>query len=132
MYLFLILSFILIFTLCLLFIIIKNLNNRVNKFTLYVGLNDKDTKKQKFTQKISKDKINKIFAKYGIQGATYFSGEGLYTYDNTQVAEKEKSFKIEILFVKKKQVLNAINAIKTELNQESVAMVQEKIKSSLV
>lgn len=130
---YLFLSFILILCLLLILLIkIKVLNNKVNKFTLYVGLNDKDTKKQKFTQKISKDKINKIFAKYGIQGATYFSGEGLYTYDNTQVAEKEKSFKIEILFVKKKQVLNAINAIKTELNQESVAMVQEKIKSSLV
>lgn len=100
------------------------------KFTLYVGLNDKDSKKQEYTTEKAKDIITTIFAENDITGATFINAEGLYQYINGE-KEKENSFKIELLFVSKKQVKNAVNKIKSVLNQESVAVSTEKMNSKL-
>lgn len=105
---------------------------KVNKFTLYVGLNDKNTRVQEFSIEEAKNIISKEFAENEIEGATFLGAEGIYTYKSDNTTEKENSFKIEILFASKKQVENAVAGIKTKLNQESVAVVEEKIVSSLI
>lgn len=107
------------------------LGSKVNKYTLYVGLNDKDVRKQKVSTSDAKQIITQTLAQNGIDGATFLGAEGIYTYA-TGETESENSFKIEILFAKDKQIKSAIKEIKEKLNQESVALVKEKIQSSLI
>ena len=57
---------------------------------------------------------------------------GLYKAVKSFDTEKENSFKIEILFASQKQIQNAVNTIKQKLNQESIAVVKEKVASSLI
>lgn len=104
---------------------------KVNKFTLYVGLNDKDSKKQEVTADEAKKIIRDIFANNEIDGATFLNTQGIYKYVTGEV-ETENSFKIEVLFATKKQIRNAVAEIKQQLNQETVAVVHEKIRSSLI
>lgn len=113
---------------------IKNLigANKISKFTLYVGLNDKDSRKQEITTQKAKNIISKTLADNGIEGATFLGAEGIYTYIIDNKTEKENSFKIEILFASQKQIQNAVNTIKQKLNQESIAVVKEKVASSLI
>lgn len=106
-------------------------SKKVNKFTLYVGLNDKNTKTQKIGTAQAQETIGKIFQKYGINGATFIGANGLYTYENTNTMELENSFKIEVLFANHKQIKKSIENIKKELNQESVAVARERIVSNL-
>ena len=68
---------------------------------------------------------------YGIEGATFLGAEGIYTYITDNKTEKENSFKIEILFANQKQIQNAVDTIKQKLNQETIAVVKEKVASSL-
>lgn len=105
---------------------------KINKFTLYVGLNDKDTRKQEIDTEVAQDKISKILANYGIEGATFLGAKGLYTYITDNKTEQENTFKIEVLFAKRKQIEKAVAEIKKSLNQETVAVSQEKIISSLI
>ena len=104
---------------------------KINKFTLYVGLNDKDTRQQEIATGIAQDKISKILAEYGIEGATFLGAKGIYTYITDNKTEQENTFKIEILFASVKQIKKAIEKIKKELNQETIAKVQEKVSRGL-
>ena len=106
--------------------------NKINKFTLYVGLNDKDTRKQEIKTTNAKNLISKIFAENEIEGATFLGAEGIYTYKEDNKTETENSFKIEVLFATDNQIKKAVEKIKIKLNQESVAVVKEKIASSLM
>ena len=65
-------------------------------------------------------------------GATFLGAQGIYTYATDKSTEKENSFKIEVLFASKKQILSAVDGIKLKLNQETVAVAQEKLRSSLI
>lgn len=105
---------------------------KINKFTLYVGLNDQTTRKQEVTTEKAKRIISRILANNNIEGATFLKAEGLYTYIVDNKTEKENTFKIEILFANKKQIKNAIAQIKKALNQETIAVSQEKIASALI
>lgn len=53
---------------------IKNIfgANKINKFTLYVGLNDKDSRKQQYTTEKAKDIISKILAENEIERSNIF------------------------------------------------------------
>lgn len=106
--------------------------NKISKYTLYVGLNDKDSRTQKVSQIQAKKLISRILADNEIEGATFLKAEGLYTYITDHKTEKENTFKIEILFATDTQIKNAIAQIKQILNQETVAMVKEKVNSSLI
>ena len=53
---------------------------KINKFTLYVGLNDQTTRKQEVTAEKAKRIISRILANNNIEGATFLKAEGLYTY----------------------------------------------------
>ena len=109
--------------------------NTIEKITLYMGLNDKDTKQQKFTKVESYKLLESILKIKGID-ATVSEATGLYTHDDGTLVIEE-SMRIEILFFQKSKtnktrVLDLIATLKKAFNQESIAMQQESINSQLV
>lgn len=101
----------------------------MKKFVMYVGLNDKDTKKQEISTEKSIDIICKALAKQGITDLTMQQGIGIYTHqDGTKTTET--SLIVTMLFVERVQVINAISDIKTILNQECVALETVQVKES--
>lgn len=102
----------------------------MNKFILYLGLNDKD-KKIQLINTIEAYKIcNNILMHY-TNGATIFEASGIYKHDNGEFTI-EKTLRIELLFVDKKTVVSIVNDLKKAFNQESVAIQEQKIDSELL
>lgn len=96
-----------------------------NKFTLFVGLNDKDTKVQKYTTTEAYKIVENIC--YNVcGGATISEALGIYTHDDGAKI-RENSLRVEILYSTKEKVLEVINLVKVALNQESVMMTEEVI-----
>lgn len=101
----------------------------MEKINLYVGLNDKDTKKQEVTTQKAIDMVCNALLKQGITDLTLQQGMGIYTHeDGTRTVET--SLIITLLFIEKVQVLNAVSDIKTLLNQEAVVIEEVQVKSS--
>lgn len=101
----------------------------IEKFTLYVGLNDKDSKVQEVSTLEAYKIINKLLLSY-TDGATIFEADGIYKHeDGTFVIEK--TLRIELLFVEKSTVKKIVEEIKRLLNQESVAVQREVVESEL-
>jgi hypothetical protein len=98
----------------------------LTKHVLYVGLNDKDTKKQLVTTPKAKDIVNSVCGDCSIQEIT-----GYYTHDNGEKV-KENTLKVELLFKEDKQVLTYCQDLKRLLNQESIALNIETVNSRLV
>ena len=102
----------------------------MKKINLYIGLNDKDSKKQE----ISTVEAFKIVQKTAINlfgGGTIYEVMGFYTHDDGTLIE-ERSLKLEIVDVENKKVLEFINVIKTVLNQESILKTEQNIESCYV
>ena len=103
---------------------------KITRWTLSVGLNDKDAKKQLMTDDEALAIINQAMYNVGVDGNIQVSF-GIYTHDDgTKVFEK--SFNIEILFSSDAKVLELIQVLTVKLNQESIVMKKDKIKSKLV
>lgn len=101
----------------------------MKKFVMYVGLNDKDTKRQEISTEKSIDIVCKALANQGITNLTMQQGIGIYTHqDGTKTTET--SLIVTMLFVERVQVINAISDIKTILNQECVALETVQVKKS--
>ena len=98
----------------------------MKKHTLYVGLNDKDTKKQVVSNPIAMDIVNKVCGDCSIQEIT-----GFYTHENGEQV-KENTLKVELLFKEDAQVLTYCQDLKRLLNQESIALNVEDVNSRLV
>ena len=90
--------------------------DRIKKYTLLVGLNDKDTK----TRIVNKNKAKEVIV--SICGdCTISDAVGHYTHDDgTEVVEK--ALRVELLFKADNEVISYCHAIKKELNQESIAL----------
>lgn len=101
----------------------------MNKFTLYLGLNDKDKKVQLINTLEAYKICNNILMHY-TDGATIFEASGIYKHDNGEFTI-EKTLRIELLFVDKKTVLNIVDDLKKAFNQESIAVQEQKISSEL-
>ena len=86
------------------------------KTKLYVGLNDKDTKKRKINKNKAKEVIMDIVGDCTISDAL-----GYHTHeDGTKVTEK--ALRVEMLFKADDEVVSYCRAIKKALNQESIAL----------
>lgn len=105
--------------------------NQIQKRVLFVGLFDKDTKTQKIDSLTAANIINNIIITNGLDGATVSNATGIYKHENGQIII-EPSVRIELLFATEKQIKNICEAIKTALNQESVALESQIIESRLV
>ena len=99
---------------------------KLNKFNLYVGLNDKDTKYQTIPTEQAKDIVNSICGDCSIQEIT-----GYYTHENGEKV-KENTLKVELLFKEFEDVKLYVTDLKRLLNQESIAVSQEVTMSALM
>jgi hypothetical protein len=102
----------------------------MEKFTLYVGLNDKDTKQQKISTLEAYKITNNVICKYA-EGGTIYEAQGIYKHDDGTIVF-EKTLRIELLFVDKKTVEKIANILKAALNQESIAVQYESVESELI
>lgn len=101
------------------------------KFTLYLGLNDKDTKTQKFDIVESFKFITNFLKLKGFTGATVYNAKGLYMHENGEFTTEE-TLRIELMFCTRNQVLDLCNELKGFFNQESIALQEDSVKSELV
>lgn len=102
----------------------------MKKHTLYLGLNDKDTKTQLInTLEAYKIVSNILAADFG--GGTIFEAQGIYKHDNGTIVF-EKTLRIEILFAETPQIKTLVNTLKKVFNQESIAVQEENITSELM
>lgn len=101
----------------------------IKKFTLYLGLNDKDSKVQEIsTLEAYKIVSNLISADF--DGGTIFEAKGIYKHENGTIVT-ETTLRIELLFAEELQVKEFVETLKKLFNQESVAVQQEIINSEL-
>lgn len=102
----------------------------MKKFTLYLGLNDKDTKLQKISTIEAYKICNNILLNY-TEGATIFEANGIYKHNNGEIVI-EKTLRIELLFVDEKIVEKIVVDLKKAFNQESIIMQTDLIESKLI
>jgi hypothetical protein len=102
----------------------------MKKFTLYLGLNDKDSKIQKIDTIEAYKVVTNILMKY-TSGATIYSAHGIYKHEDGSFVI-ENTLRIELLFVEKSTVLELIDILKHVFNQESIALQVENINSELI
>lgn len=101
----------------------------MKKYTLYVGLNDKDTKTQIIETSKAMEMVQFILLNK-VDGATIFQAQGLYKHNNGSFVI-ENTLRIELMFVEHEQVKSIVDTLKDVLNQESVAVQVEEIDSQL-
>ena len=99
---------------------------KLNKFQLYVGLNDKDLKYQTIPTEQAKNIVNNVCGDCSIQEIT-----GYYTHENGEKV-KENTLKVELLFKEFEDVKLYVTDLKRLLNQESIAVNQEVTMSALM
>lgn len=99
------------------------------KFTLYMGLNDKDTKKQEISTEEAYKYVSKILVE-NCGGGTIYEARGVYTHDDTTVVE-ERTLRIEIMFTAKEVINDIIRKLKNAFNQESIIVQSEAVRSEL-
>lgn len=86
----------------------------MKKHVLYVGLKDKNTKKQEVTTSKAKNIIINVCG-----DCTLSDSIGAYTHeDGTTI--KEKTIRVELLFKTSKEVKRMAESIKQKLNQETI------------
>lgn len=102
----------------------------MKKFTLYLGLNDKDTKLQKISTIEAYKICNNILLNY-TEGATIFEANGIYKHNNGEIVI-EKTLRIELLFIDEKIVTAIVNDLKKAFNQESIIVQTDLIESKLI
>ena len=102
----------------------------MKKFTLYLGLNDKDLKVQKISTLEAFKIVSNIIASR-FDGGTIFEADGVYKHENGAYVI-EKTLRIELLFVERPAVVEFVKVLKEIFNQESIAVQEETINSVLM
>lgn len=99
----------------------------MEKITLYVGLNDKDTKTQKIdTLGATKIVENIITTLAG--GGTIYNAVGVYTHESGEIVT-ENTLRIELIDIAAAALEEIITTLKAVLNQESIIKQTEVINS---
>lgn len=103
----------------------------MKKITLYIGLNDKDTKTQKISTLDAYRFVNNILA----TDSTITECKGVYTHEDGTITT-ENTLEVVLLdfdnTLDKGWVLDKASAIKKALNQEAIAYQEQDIKSELI
>lgn len=103
----------------------------MKKITLYIGLNDKDTK----SQLIGALDAYRITTNILGVDSTIKECKGVYTHEDGTITT-ENTLEVVLLdfdnMLDRKWLLNKVEAIKIALNQESVAVQTEDINSELL
>ncbi len=101
----------------------------IKKFTLYLGLNDKDSKQQEVCT-IEAYKIVSNLISADFDGGTIFEAKGIYKHEDGTIVS-ETTLRIELLFAEQQQVRALCSTLKKMFNQESIAVQEEVINSQL-
>lgn len=101
----------------------------IKKFTLYLGLNDKDTKQQEIAT-VEAYKIVSNLISSDFDGGTIFEAKGIYKHEDGQIVT-ETTLRIELLFTEAIKVKALCETLKKLFNQESIAVQEEVINSEL-
>lgn len=95
------------------------------KYTLYIGLNDKDTYTQKISTAEAEKKVNAIALKY-VDGFTEYGGKGAYK-DNNGVVTYENTLIYTFNSATEDQIKKIMEEVLKELNQNSVLLEKQKV-----
>lgn len=90
-------------------------------YKLYIGLKDKDTKRQKMPTFLAARQIEKIVCDY-IGGATIYRARGCYRHENGQVV-RENTIIVETTCDSEETVMDCVMTLKTRFNQESIGFM---------
>lgn len=101
----------------------------MKKYTLYVGLNDKNTKTQLIETTKAMEMVNFILLNK-VEGATIFQAKGIYKHESGDFVI-ENTLRIELMFVEHEEVKAIVNTLKDVLNQESIVVQIEEVNSEL-
>ena len=101
----------------------------MKKFTLYVGLNDKDTKIQKIDTLTAYKMVENVITKK-TDGYTISEAKGYYRHEDGTVTI-ENTLRIEMLFVDRILVKEFCETLKNMLNQEAIAVEETTVTSEL-
>ena len=102
----------------------------MDKYTLYIGLNDKDTKQQKIDN-LEASKIVQNILTEKTDGGTIYNATGVYKHDDGTVII-ENTLRVEIVAVPLLAIREAIEIIKIALNQESIILQTERVESVFI
>lgn len=97
------------------------------KTTLYIGLNDKDTKTQKIDTMEAVKVVTNLITKY-TDGCTVYNATGVYKHDNGAIVI-ENTLRVELFDCTDKAINAIIDTLKTVLNQESIIKQVETVNS---
>ena len=98
-------------------------------YKLYIGLKDKDTKKQKMPTFLAAREIEKIVCDH-IGGATIYKARGCYRHENGQVV-RENTVIVETTCDNEKTVMDCVLTLKTRFNQESIGFMNTAIDTDI-
>lgn len=104
----------------------------MKRFTLYLGLNDKDTKFQKI-ETVEAYKIVENLCASMFDGATIFNACGVYKHDDGAIVV-ENTLRIEIIEFDTDlmdRMKKFVDTLKHVFNQESIAVSIQEINSEL-
>lgn len=103
----------------------------MRKITLYIGLNDKDTK----TQLINTLDAYRIATHIIAHDSTITECKGIYTHEDGTITTENTLQVILLDFnntITQEWLSKTVNALKLALNQEKVAVQKENINSELL
>ena len=103
----------------------------MNKYILYVGMNDKDTHTQNINTLSAREIIMNTITGIGLDGATVSEAVGIYKHEDGTIVT-EQTLRVEILFANDKQIKSICETLKQVLNQESIAVEKQIINSTLI
>lgn len=109
----------------------ENKENKIVKYSLYIGLNDKDTKTQKIDTLEAYKILCNLLKSYNIEGFTVYNAHGFYVHDDGTYTV-ENTLKVELMFIDEITIDNIIKQLKIIFNQESIIKQVEKVTSELV
>ena len=98
----------------------------IAKYTMYIGLNDKDTYTQMISYEDAEKKVSDIALKY-VDGFTVLSAKGAYK-DDKEVITYENSLVIQFLYVSDEQMKSIMDEVLIELNQNSILLEKQTVE----
>lgn len=101
----------------------------MTKTTLYIGLNDKDTKRQEINTTEAIKLLTNMLTDIG--GATIYEATGIYTHENGDIII-ENTLRVELIGIEENIILNKIKVLKLLFNQESIIKQTEEINTSIL
>lgn len=101
----------------------------LTKFTLFVGLNDKESKQQEIST-IDAYKVVSNLITSNFEGGTISEATGIYRHEDGTYTT-EITLRIELLFTTAEKVKQLVSDLKRLLNQESIAVQKDVVSSEL-